>query len=182
VPSIVAHVWPALAAVPALRRPEIPPRLFVLGALCTIVPDADVAAIPLGVPYGHVLGHRGLSHSIAFAAFFAGLLTLTAFRAAPPGFPRGFAFAYLFLATASHGLLDAATNGGNGVAFFAPFDDGRYHLPFRPIEVSPIGVERFFSDRGVRILANEAVWIGLPSLVFAIGSWVWRRRAAGAAQ
>jgi len=34
-------------------------------------------------------------------------------------------FAYLFLATASHGVLDAMTNGGLGVAFFSPFDNRR---------------------------------------------------------
>src|SRR6267378_8050335 len=44
---------------------------------------------------------------------------------------------FFFLATASHGLLDAMTNGGLGVAFFAPFCDTRYFLPWQPIVVSP---------------------------------------------
>jgi hypothetical protein len=35
----------------------------------------------------------------------------------------------LFLATAGHGLLDAMTNGGLGLAFFSPFDNHRYFLP-----------------------------------------------------
>ena len=38
--------------------------------------------------------------------------------------------------TASHGLFDAMTNGGLGVAFFAPLDNARYFLPWRPIPVS----------------------------------------------
>jgi hypothetical protein len=38
----------------------------------------------------------------------------------------------VFLATASHGVLDATTNGGLGVAFFSPFDNRRYFLPWRP--------------------------------------------------
>ena len=54
----------------------------------------------------------------------------------------------LFMATASHGVLDAMTDGGSGVAFLAPFDDTRYFLPWRPIPVSPIGVSRFFSGAG----------------------------------
>jgi inner membrane protein len=45
---------------------------------------------------------------------------------------------------ASHGILDAMTDGGLGVAFFSPFDDTRCFFPFRPIKVSPIGLS-FFS-------------------------------------
>jgi inner membrane protein len=179
-PSIIAHVGPALAMAPALRGTGAPRRLWVLGALCAIAPDADVAAVSL-VPYGHVLGHRGLSHSIAFAALLAGLATLALSRFAGRAIPRRAVFAYLFLATASHGFFDAATDGGNGVAFFAPFDDARYHLPFRPIEVSPIGVARFFSERGAQILANEAIFVGGPSLLIAAAAHAWRRRRAEAA-
>ena len=39
---------------------------------------------------------------------------------------------------ASHGVLDALTDGGPGVAFLAPFDDTRYFFPWRPIRVSPL--------------------------------------------
>src|SRR5215831_7502105 len=75
--------------------------------------------------------------------------------------PRGAAgigrfalFAYLFLATASHGVLDAMTNGGLGVAFFSPFDTTRYFLPWRPIRVSP---SRFGSS-----LASSAILLREP--------------------
>ena len=74
-------------------------------------------------------------------------------------------FLYFFFCTASHGLLDAMTNGGLGVAFFSPFDTTRYFFPVRPILVSPIGVSEFFSEYGVRILVSEAIWIWLPSCV-----------------
>jgi inner membrane protein len=56
-----------------------------------------------------------------------------------------------FLITASHGILDAFTNGGLGIALFSPFDNSRYFFPFRPIQVSPIGAG-FFSMRGLRVL------------------------------
>lgn len=75
---------------------------------------------------------------------------------------------YLFLATASHALLDAMTTGGKGVAFFSPFDNARYFLPWRPIQVSPIGVEKFFSNRGLRVLESELLWVFLPSLVLIL--------------
>ena len=69
---------------------------------------------------------------------------------------------YFFLATASHGLLDAMTDGGLGVAFFSPFDNRRYFLPWTPIRVSPIGIEPFFTARGLEVL-EERVALDLGS-------------------
>ena len=81
---------------------------------------------------------------------------------------------FFFLATASHGLLDALTDGGLGVAFFSPFDTRRYFLPWRPVEVSPIGLG-FFGPQGLRVIRSEMVWIWLPSLVLVVGAWALRR-------
>jgi inner membrane protein len=87
-------------------------------------------------------------------------------------------FLYFFLCTASHGVLDAMTNGGLGVAFFSPFDTTRYFFPLRPVLVSPIGVSEFFSEYGVWILASEAIWIWLPScLAFLVLRVVQRLRS-----
>jgi inner membrane protein len=86
---------------------------------------------------------------------------------------------YLFLATASHGFLDAMTDGGLGVAFFSPFDNHRYFFPWRPIRVSPIGIGRFFSPRGLDVLQSELLWIWLPAGLLALLAWLWRRRADG---
>ena len=85
---------------------------------------------------------------------------------------------YLFLATASHGVLDAMTNGGLGVAFLSPFDNSRYFLPWRPIRVSPIGLGRFFGQRGYLVLQNELLWIWLPAGLFALLVLTLRHRAA----
>lgn len=87
-------------------------------------------------------------------------------------------WAYLFLATTSHGLLDAMTDGGLGVAFFSPFENSRYFLPWRPIHVSPIGIARFFSARGLYVLQSEIRYIWLPSALLILLVWVvWRIRA-----
>ena len=75
-------------------------------------------------------------------------------------------FCYFFVVTASHGILDAMTDGGLGVAFFAPFDDTRYFFPFRPIKVSPIGLS-FFSDRGLDVIGSELLWVWIPGIVIA---------------
>ena len=131
----------------------------------SMLPDIDSIGFFLGVPYRSFWGHRGFTHSLLFVLIVAvlGVLWIEGgkFRNA---WKLGLLF---FLAVASHGLLDAMTNGGLGVAFFSPFDLHRYFLPSRPILVSPIGT-RFFSGRGVRILANEALWVWLPTLVLVI--------------
>ena len=82
----------------------------------------------------------------------------------------------LFVVTASHGLLDALTNGGLGVAFFSPFDDTRYFLPYRPVEVSPLGIGAFFTPRALPLLWTEFVWIAVPVLLLASILWWLVRR------
>jgi inner membrane protein len=144
------------------------------GALCAVAPDADVLGLFLGVPLGSMLGHRGLTHSLAFAVALAAVLA----RLLVPSGTRTRLWLYLFLATASHGVLDAMTDGGIGVAFFAPFDAERYYLPWRPIAVSPLGVHRFLTARGVAVLTSEARWVWLPSVVVAGVAWFLTRPRA----
>ena len=175
-PSAIAHLAPALALVPAFHRPGAPKRLWVAGALCAMAPDLDVAGFAFGVPYAHPLGHRGLSHSLPFAAAASGLVTLAILPSARAGFSRLRAWIYLFLAMASHGILDAFTDGGLGVALLAPFDATRRFAPFRPIPVSPIGIRPFLSARGAAILRAELLWVWLPSGLLAAGLAAWRSR------
>jgi inner membrane protein len=177
VPSVLTHAAPALALIPFFRAPGVPARLWGLGVACAMAPDLDVVAFRLGIPYDDVLGHRGLWHSIPFAAGFAALVTLAAFSRARPAFSRVRAWAFLFLATASHGLLDMLTNGGLGVALWSPLENERRFFAFRPIEASPLDVRAFLSPRGLAILANEARWVWLPCLALACLGTVVRRRA-----
>ena len=173
-PSVFSHAIAAVAiggaAVGGPRRLTI----WTLGAICAVVPDLDVVSFHFGLPYGHMLGHRGLSHSLPFAAVLAAIVTvfLRRIRTASPSVPRLRVF--FFLATASHGVLDAMTDGGLGVAFFAPFSDARYFFPWRPIVVSPIGVGEFFGPRGLRVIWSELGWVWLPSaVVFLAGLSKW---------
>ncbi len=59
------------------------------------------------------------------------------------------------------------TTGGKGVAFFSPFDNGRYFLPWRMIQVSPIGMDDFFGKWGIAVIKSEILWIALPVLLLA---------------
>ena len=174
-PSAFGHVAPALALVPVFARPGVARRLWWLGIGGALAPDLDVIGLALGVPYAHPLGHRGLWHSIPFAAFAAVCVAALAFPGARPGFSRARAALYLFLAIASHGLLDAATDGGLGVALLAPFDDERFFFPFRPIVVSPLGISAFFSVRGLAVLESELLFVWLPCALLGLALW-WRTR------
>jgi inner membrane protein len=121
------------------------------------------------------LGHRGFTHSIAFAVLLATALLLCIFSKGVPGLSRLALWLYLFLATVSHGVLDAMTDGGLGVAFFSPIDNHRYFFPWTPIRVSPIGVARFFSERGLRVLQSEFVCIWIPTILLVVFSVAIRR-------
>ena len=162
--SAFSHAILALAMGKAFQNKELSWRELSLGALCSALPDLDVIGFYFGIQYGDVWGHRGMTHSVVFAALLAGILVGVWYRGKAAAEMTGL-FLYFFFCTASHGLLDAMTNGGLGVAFFSPFDTTRYFFPVRPILVSPIGVREFFSEYGVRILASEAIWIWLPSCV-----------------
>ena len=160
--SAFSHAIVALAMGKAFQNKELSWRELLLGALCSVAPDLDVIGLYFGIQYGDVWGHRGLTHSVVFAALLAGSLVALWYRGKPAA-AMTWLFLYFVICTASHGVLDAMTNGGLGVAFFSPFDTTRYFFPVRPVLVSPIGVSEFFSAYGVRILASEAIWIWLPS-------------------
>jgi inner membrane protein len=129
-----------------------------------MLPDADVAGFRFGVAYSDLLGHRGFTHSLLFAALLSVVVTLAySDRWRRHRLRIG---VFLLVVTASHGVLDAFTNGGLGVAFFAPFSDERFFFPVRPIEVSPIGTA-FFSARGWSVLKSELLWVWFPALTIA---------------
>jgi inner membrane protein len=176
--SAFSHAVAALGIGVCFYRPDTAKRVWVVGAACSVIPDLDVIGFRFGIHYGDFWGHRGFTHSLLFAALLASVVMLAAFRRVSPGLDRLRMWIYFFLATASHGLLDAMTDGGLGVAFFSPFDNHRYFLPWRPIRVSPIGTGRFFTHRGLEVLQSELLWIWLPAALLALSIWLMRRRAA----
>ena len=149
---------------------------LVAGAL-SVLPDLDSLGLMAGIPYGDPWGHRGMTHSLAFAAVVGTLAALALRRRV--AFPGGFAglAATLALITASHGVLDGLTDGGLGIAFFAPFDPTRHFLPIQPIPASPITGDPF--DAGVlSVVAVEIPMIWTSSIALAVWhrplSVIWR--------
>lgn len=157
--TVLTHAVVALTLATAYSAQRVTWKFWAVSVACSILPDADVLSFWLGIPYGDFWGHRGFSHSLVFAAIVSALVVIMFSKElASPPLRKIPAFLYFFAVTASHGLLDAMTDGGLGVAFFSPFDTMRYFLPWRPIPVSPIGMA-FFSDDGLEVLRSEAIHV-----------------------
>lgn len=173
-PSIFSHAFSAIAVGSCLPLKKNSGKTLTIGAACSMLPDADVISFAFGIPYSSLWGHRGITHSFFFAALLSLIIVLTFYRQST-GRNRYVLLIYFFLATAIHPILDACTNGGLGVAFFAPFTSERYFFSFRPIRVSPIGAVNFFSERGWAVFKSEFVWVWLPSIGIIGGIALWRR-------
>ena len=137
--------------------------LLILAIASSIMPDLDIIAFKLDIPYEHPLGHRGFSHSILFAFIWAALLSFIVTKT-----DRIMYFIVLFFSTVSHGILDAMTTGGKGVGFLIPFQNDRYFLPFQVIKVSPLGIRNFFSEWGIQVLLSELKYIIIPCCIILV--------------
>src|SRR5213080_2959618 len=86
--SAFSHAVAALSIGTCFYRPQIPKRVWIAGALCSVFPDIDVIGFRFGIHYGDFWGHRGFTHSLLFAALLASAVVLTGFRQAAPGLGR----------------------------------------------------------------------------------------------
>lgn len=138
--------------------------MLAFGAF-SLLPDLDVIAFKFGIPYAAPFGHRGATHSIAFAILIAVIAwALT----------RSWKTTLAMFATLlSHPLLDMLTDGGLGVALFWPITNERYFFPWTPLPVAPIG-KGMLSARGLYVVAVESI-VFLPLLIFASFSKPKRR-------
>jgi inner membrane protein len=173
-PTIFTHPAVPLAIGVALGQRLISPRLLAVGVVASIAPDFDGVGFKLGVSYASDLGHRGFTHSIALALLLA-TCAAYAFRALHAR-TRWIAFALIFVTTLSHPLLDMFTTGGFGVALYWPFSSERVFFDTRFIEVSPISVSRFLSERGLAVLRSEFFYVWLPLFASAFVCYVWRNK------
>src|SRR5689334_17070120 len=159
--SAITHAVVGVALAQAGRRDWREQWTYwFLAVFCSVLPDIDVIGFRFGIHYGDFWGHRGMTHSLLVAT----------------GRDRWKAAFLFFVVTDSHGLLDAMTDGGLGVAFFSPFNCTRYFFGWRPIHVSPIAAHRFFSGRGLTILWSEVKCVWGPALLTGALLYSWRKR------
>ncbi|CCH11213.1 MULTISPECIES: metal-dependent hydrolase [Stenotrophomonas] len=199
-PSIITHAAVPLALWCAADRGRIPPRLLVAGVIAAMLPDADVLAFALHIPYADAFGHRGASHSLLFAGVLAALAAAFAFFgsgrpwSAPhsPGSRRPWSAVSCQprLAPTKAGPTVASTVQAAVFVFVCaashPLLDAMTtgglgvalawpwseHRFFAPWR--PIRVSpfapQFFSARGVATLLSELRWVWLP-LAGAVVAW-----------
>jgi inner membrane protein len=170
----IGHVLVGAAASKAYRTGQrttwSPVAAAVLWSALSLLPDVDVVGFKLGIRYADEWGHRGATHSIAFALAVAAVVGLIARALRLPAWRTTLVAA---LVVASHPLLDTMTDGGLGCALLWPLSNQRFFAPWRPIAVAPIG-PAFLSMRGLRIAVTEVVAMS-PFLIYAL--WPRRGRA-----
>ena len=183
-PSAFTHALVGGSGVQVLPADLPRGRGALVLAAAAVAPDLDVIAFKLGIPYDHMFGHRGFSHSLLCAAVLGALASLV-IRTWSDRSWRSFARVWLvaFVVVALHGVLDAATDAGRGIGFFIPFSNQRFFFPFRPIQTSSVNPLRFFSGRGLQILGSEALWVWLPlgvlsGLFQTIRRWLRSRKGS----
>ncbi len=151
-----------MTAAYLIGRDKVSTRLMFAAGIASIIPDFDVIGLQFGISYGDQFGHRGFTHSIFFA-FVLGIIAslLNIYLQAS----KNICFWMVFIGCGSHGILDALTDGGRGIAFFWPITAERYFFPWQPIEVSPIGLARFLTPRGLDVLISELWIIWVPAII-----------------
>ena len=138
--TIFSHAAAAVALGKVYEGGRTRPRFWWLAAACSIVPDFDTFGLFFGIRYGDALGHRGFSHSLLFALLVGFVVASAFFRDVPRLSGRWWRLVlFFFVATASHGVLDALTNGGLGVAFFSPSTRGATSFRGAPSRFRPSG-------------------------------------------
>ncbi|MHC1724417.1 MAG: metal-dependent hydrolase [Syntrophobacteraceae bacterium] len=172
-PTAISHAIVGFAAAKAFAPSDAPRGLLPASVACAALPDLDVLTSWFGVANLDLFGHRGFSHSFFFAVINALLFTAILLRNSEFLSKKWLScFIFLFLVTASHGLLDAMTNARLGVALLAPFDNSRFLFPWKPMK--PIGFAGFFTDRVYGVLQLELLWIWLPSSMIVTASMLYR--------
>ena len=173
-PSIFAHAA-AGAAVGSAFAPSPMRRLWITAAACAALPDIDALGRPVGnrTYEAAFAGHRGVTHSILFAILVGGVAAWMFRREVVSRAARFRLWLAFALALASHGVLDALSTIGDGVAFWAPFSWTHYEFVWQPLGETgpgPSGPMRLFA-----IVANEFLWVGLPALIVVAIARVLRR-------
>jgi inner membrane protein len=152
--TIYTHAVAGLAVAGLCAPRPMPWPYWCMAALLPIIPDLDVFST---LAYGAPLGHRGITHSLAFAALVgaaAAAVTFRYFRV------RWWLLACVFfIILASHGLLDACNKRSMEIPFFWPLET-RYGN-WGPLPVSDLAFE-LPDPRTSRAVRSELVWVWLP--------------------
>ena len=176
-PTIITHTLIGVLSASTYSLKEYKKRFWFFSVLLPIIPDFDVIGFYFNISYSHFFGHRGFFHSIPFAFLLSIIIVLFFFRGVRfLSLKSNLLIIYFGLLTSSHGIFDAMTNGGLGVALLSPFNTNRIFLPFTPIEVSPLGLQAFFSRRGLEVILSELYYLWLPFILIFLLTLIFKKR------
>ena len=169
-PSVITHSLVGVVISKMIPVKSVPRRFWVLSVLLPALPDIDVIGLFFGFTGEDVFGHRGITHSLFFAVI-VGVSTVAVFfrKNNLTRNARMLLMMYFALLIASHGFLDAFNDTRMGVAFWAPFENGRYLFPFNPIvpssvllpEGTPVGFALIIEKIYI-LMRSEILWIWIP--------------------
>ena len=165
----------ALGTTPFSRK--VPRRIWWLAPLCAAIPDLDTLW-SFGMQGSHAwYAHRGITHTPAFAVVLAFVVLRAAFPEVDSPAERRRIWLALFLATVSHGLLDALSTPGPGIPFLFPFSTERFKFAWLPIRANPNAFHHGVVRLLLKSIGPELLWIWIPSLAL-LGLTALRRRAS----
>jgi inner membrane protein len=166
-----SHAVVGLAIAPLYRPGRRAWLYWTLCAVLPVIPDFDVFS---GYAYGSLWGHRGVTHSLLFALWFAFLIASLTFRVLQANL--WILTLIFFAAMGSHGLLDACTRGGGNIPLFWPVNDDWFGN-WGPIPVSDMAFELPNPSRS-RAFRSELFWVWLPAAIWMAGVLTCRRVSA----
>ena len=178
-PFLLSHSFAGVAVSSTPFSQSVPRRIWWLAALCAAIPDFDYAWNLNRYGSQEWFAHRGITHTPLFATGLALAMVWFAMPSHGRGM-RGRLWTALFLATLSHGILDALSSYGQGIPFLFPFSTTRYHFPWTPIRADPHGGG--IVSILLRSIRTEILWIWFPgSILLAITALRRRRQVRKAA-
>ena len=150
------------------RQAGAPPRAAILAfAALALAPDLDLLMGLFGVRPNIPIAHRGITHSVVFSlavALAAGALARGSSRR------RFLTGIWIFVALASHGLLDAMCQLGNGPMLLWPLTHTQFEFPWRPIPGVLLGEGHFLPRQVIRTLIVESLLFS-PFIAYALISF-----------
>jgi inner membrane protein len=158
------------AAVGALysRQTGAHPRVAILTfAALALAPDLDLLTGLFGVRPNIPVAHRGITHSVFFSLATALAVGAVVRGSSRRRFLAGF---WVFVALASHGLLDAMCQLGNGPMLLWPLTHTQFESPWRPIPGVLLGEGHFLPRQVIRTLVVETLLFS-PLIVYALISF-----------
>ena len=169
--SIITHSLVGLGAALMMPKDWRTGTFMLMASIAPSLPDLDVLGFYAGIPYDSFFGHRGFFHSLFFAFLLGGMLSLIIklLDSKLKNISMSKLIFFMGIVICSHGILDAMTTGGHGIALFSPINDERYFLPWHIIKVSPMHISDFISGWGIAVLKSEikVVWFPLILLVIS---------------